>query len=88
MSRPVALRRLFRRWRQGEKRAGNGQEINNAGPVEAHMLLVVVDAETKWLEAVLTQSTTSEATVEVSRSKLMYRRCFAGATGYGSRLKY
>nr|XP_037290588.1 uncharacterized protein K02A2.6-like [Rhipicephalus microplus] len=41
--------------------------IDYAGPVEGHMLLVVVDAETKWLEAISRRSTTSEATVEALR---------------------
>nr|XP_037289927.1 uncharacterized protein K02A2.6-like [Rhipicephalus microplus] len=41
--------------------------IDYAGPVEGHMLLVVVDAETKWLEAISKRSTTSEATVEALR---------------------
>ncbi|KAL3246743.1 hypothetical protein MRX96_057474 [Rhipicephalus microplus] len=78
---------VLRRWRQGGKQAGNGQEINNAGSVEGHMLLVVIDAKTKWLETIFRRSMTAEATVAQSRSKLTYRRCFAGATGYGSRLK-
>lgn len=38
--------------------------IDYAGPVKGHMLLVVVDAETKWLEAISMQSTTSESTME------------------------
>nr|XP_037275478.1 uncharacterized protein K02A2.6-like [Rhipicephalus microplus] len=41
--------------------------IDYASPVEGHMLLVVVDAETKWLEAISRRSTTSEATVEALR---------------------
>ncbi|XP_037509143.1 uncharacterized protein K02A2.6 [Rhipicephalus sanguineus] len=39
-----------------------------AGPIEGHMILVVVDSETKWIEAVPTKSATAEVTVEALRA--------------------
>ena len=39
--------------------------IDYAGPVEGSMILVVIDAHSKWIEAVPTSSTTSSATVGV-----------------------
>ncbi|XP_049272538.1 uncharacterized protein K02A2.6-like [Rhipicephalus sanguineus] len=39
-----------------------------AGPIEGHMILVVVDSETKWMEAVPTKSATAEVTVEALRA--------------------
>lgn len=41
--------------------------IDYAGPVEGHMILVVVDAETKWIEAVPLKTASAETTVEVLR---------------------
>ncbi|XP_037503417.1 uncharacterized protein K02A2.6-like [Rhipicephalus sanguineus] len=39
-----------------------------AGPVDGHMVLVIVDSETKWIEAVLMKIATSETTVRALRS--------------------
>ena len=39
--------------------------IDYAGPVEGSMILVVIDAHSKWIEAVPMSSTTSSATVGV-----------------------
>lgn len=41
--------------------------IDHAGPVEGHMLLVVVDAKTKWLEVMPVPSTSSAATIKALR---------------------
>ncbi|KAG8174243.1 hypothetical protein JTE90_025808 [Oedothorax gibbosus] len=42
--------------------------IDHAGPFENHLILLVVDAATKWLEAILVPSTSSTATVTALRS--------------------
>ncbi|XP_057209277.1 uncharacterized protein K02A2.6-like [Triplophysa rosa] len=39
--------------------------VDFAGPCEGHMILVVVDAHSKWPEVQLMKSTTSEKTIEV-----------------------
>lgn len=39
-----------------------------AGPVDGHMVLVIVDSETKWIEAVPMKIATSETTVRALRS--------------------
>ena len=43
--------------------------LDYAGPVEGKMVLVIVDAHTKWIEAVHTTTATSEAVIEVCREK-------------------
>ncbi|XP_048578377.1 uncharacterized protein K02A2.6-like [Nematostella vectensis] len=45
--------------------------LDYGGPVEGHMLLVITDAYSKWIETYLMKSTTSQATID----KL--RECFA-----------
>ena len=42
--------------------------VDYAGPVEGHMLLVVVDSYTKWPEVCITKSTTSQSTINMLRS--------------------
>ena len=42
--------------------------IDHAGPVEGRILLIVVDAKTKWLEVIPVPSTSSFATITVLRS--------------------
>ena len=39
--------------------------IDYAGPIKGHMLLIIVDAYSKWPEVYLTHSTTSTATAEM-----------------------
>ena len=42
--------------------------VDYAGPVEGHMLLVVVDSFSKWPEVCVTKSTTSQSTINMLRS--------------------
>ena len=41
--------------------------IDYAGPVDGRMMLVVVDAHSKWPEVMLMSSTTSQATIRALR---------------------
>ncbi|XP_054723056.1 uncharacterized protein K02A2.6-like [Uloborus diversus] len=41
--------------------------IDHAGPVEGHMLLIIVDAKTKWLEVARVSSTSANVTIMVLR---------------------
>ena len=41
--------------------------IDFTGPIMGQMLLIVVDAQSKWVEAILMTSTTSEKTIGVLR---------------------
>ena len=42
--------------------------IDFAGPVRGHMILIIVDAHTKWIEAVPMKNATAEATVRSLRN--------------------
>ncbi|XP_041473613.1 uncharacterized protein K02A2.6-like [Lytechinus variegatus] len=42
--------------------------IDYAGPIDGYMLLVVVDAYSKWPEVAVTKSTTSERTIDLLRA--------------------
>jgi len=41
--------------------------IDYAGPVQGKMILVMVDAHSKWIEALLVSSATSQSTIEKLR---------------------
>ena len=41
--------------------------VDYAGPVDGKMLLVIIDAHSKWLEVLITQKSTSTATIEKLR---------------------
>lgn len=41
--------------------------VDYAGPVEGHMLLVVVDPYSKWPKVCVTKSTTSQSTINMLR---------------------
>ena len=41
--------------------------IDYAGPIQGRMILVMVDAHSKWLEALLVSSATSQSTIEKVR---------------------
>ena len=42
--------------------------LDYAGPIEGHYLLIMIDAHSKWIEALPTQPTPSHATIELLRS--------------------
>ena len=42
--------------------------LDYAGPIEGHYLLVIIDAHSKWIEALPTKSTSSHVTIELLRS--------------------
>ena len=42
--------------------------LDYAGPIEGHYLLIMIDTNSKWIEALPTQSTSSHATIELLRS--------------------
>ena len=42
--------------------------VDYAGPIEGKMVLIMVDAHSKWLEALVVNSATSQATIEKLRS--------------------
>ena len=42
--------------------------LDYAGPIEGHYLLIMIDAHSKWIEALPTQSTSSHATIKLLRS--------------------
>lgn len=42
--------------------------IDHAGPLEGHMLLIIMEVKTKWLEVVQVTSTSSSATIMVLQS--------------------
>ncbi len=50
------------------KRPWSRIHIDHLGPVEGKMVLVVVDAHSKWIEAVTVASTSSAATIRVLRN--------------------
>ena len=43
--------------------------LDYAGPVEGKMVLVMIDAHSKWIEAIHTSTATSEAVIEVCRER-------------------
>ena len=42
--------------------------LDYAGPIEGHYLLILIDAHSKWIEALPTKSTSSHATIELLHS--------------------
>ena len=46
-------------------RVGERVHIDFAGPVDKHMLLILVDSHSKWIEAIPMKSTTASDTIEV-----------------------
>ena len=44
---------------------GERVHIDFAGPVDKHMLLILVDSHSKWIEAIPMKSTTASDTIEV-----------------------
>ncbi|XP_049518976.1 uncharacterized protein K02A2.6-like [Dermacentor silvarum] len=63
---PMPAEQVPSSWPKTNKRWSR-LHIDYAGPVEGHMILVVVDAETKWIEAVPLKTASVETTVEVLR---------------------
>ena len=47
----------------GPNKAWECIHIDHAGPLEGKILLVVVDAKTKWIEVIPVPSTSSDATI-------------------------
>lgn len=43
-----------------------------AGPFQGHLFLIVVDADSKWMEVHITNSSTSSITIEKMRSSFAF----------------
>lgn len=57
---PVAWPETDERWSR--------LHIDFAGPIDGHMLLIVVDSHSKWIEAIPMKSSTTHATIEALRT--------------------
>lgn len=64
---PLPAAQVPSSWPETDKRWSR-LHVDFAGPVEGHMILVLVDAGTKWIEAVPLKTATADTTVEVLRS--------------------
>lgn len=55
-------------WPETDERWSRLHCIDFAGPIDGHMLLIVVDSHSKWIEAIPIESPTTHATVEALRT--------------------
>ena len=65
-TRPLPSRNELHQW-DWPKRVWSRVHVDYAGPINGRYVLVVVDATSKWVEAVVTTSMTSPVTVDVLR---------------------